>query len=321
MPEAAVVVDAAADMLRPPVGRSAAHRPASAYLRGLLAEVARKNGGQLAEQAGYRHPRGSQRVLDRSVWDHDAVRADRRRSMVAELGDPTGILVVAETGVPTPGTHWAGGARQYCGTLGKMANCQVGVFLGYASAKGYVALDREVVLPQAWCTDRERRRRAGIAEQVEHQTKPQRARMLLERALDAGVPAAWVTGAEVSGSDSKLRRALAERRQRYVLAVRSNQDVRTWPPYGAPGQTTVAAVLATVPRGRVGTTGPGGRCGRRSGCRRSSTLCTQPSRSAPRSSRTLWCRGAGRHALKRRGAWQHDPRMARCAHSALCPSP
>src|SRR5438445_6836399 len=92
--EAAVVVEAAAAVLRPHFRRSAAHRHASDYLRGLLAEGERKNGWQLAEQAGYRHPRGIQRVLDRYVWDHDAVRDDLRRYIVAELGDPDGILVV-----------------------------------------------------------------------------------------------------------------------------------------------------------------------------------------------------------------------------------
>lgn len=134
--EAAAVVDAAAAMLRPHFARSAAHRHASDYLRGLLAEVEPKNGWQLAEQAGYRHPRGMQRVLDRYSWDADAVRDDLRRYVVAKLGDPDGILVVDETGFPKQGKHSAGVARQYSGTLGKIANCQIGVFLGYASPKG-----------------------------------------------------------------------------------------------------------------------------------------------------------------------------------------
>jgi SRSO17 transposase len=133
-------------------------------------------------------------------------------------------------------------ARQYSGTLGKIANCQVGVFLGYTSPTGHVALDRELFIPKDWFSDRERCRKAGIPDAVEHQTKPQLALTMLERALDGDVPAAWVTGDEVYGSDSKLRQALEARNQGYVLAVRSNQDVTTWPPYGAPGQTTVGAV-------------------------------------------------------------------------------
>lgn len=221
--ETAAVVESAADLLRPHFARFAAYRHATDYRRGLLAAVERKNGWQLAEQAGYQHPRGIQRVLDRYVWDHDVVRDDLRRYVVAELGAPDGILVVDETGFPKQGTHSAGVARQYSGTLGKIAKCQVGVLLGYASPKGHVALDRELFLPKEWFVDRERCRTAGIPDTVAHQTKPQLALMMLERALDAGVPAAWVTGDEVYGSDSKLRRELEARRQGYVLAVRSNQ--------------------------------------------------------------------------------------------------
>jgi SRSO17 transposase len=245
--EAAEVVEEAATLLRPHFHRPEAHQHASDYLRGLLAEVERKNGWQLAEQAGYDHPRGIQRVLDRYAWDADAVRDDLRRFVITELGDPNGVLVVDETGFPKQGTHSAGVARQYSGTLGKIANCQVGVFLGYASAEGHVALDRELFIPEGWFSDRERCRQAGIPDTVEHQTKPQLALAMLQRALDGGVPAAWVSGDEVYGSDSKLRRALEERGERYVLAVRSNEAVSTWPPYGIPGQTRVAAVAATMP--------------------------------------------------------------------------
>lgn len=245
--EAAAVSDDVVAMLRPQFHRPEAHRHAADYLRGLLAEVQRKNGWQLAEQAGYAHPRGIQRVLDRYAWDADAVRDDLRRYVIAELGDPTGVLVVDETGFPKQGQHSAGVARQYSGTLGKIANCQVGVFLGYASPMGHVALDRELFIPKEWFADRDRCRTVGIADDLEPQTKPQLALTMLERALDGKVPAAWVTGDEVYGSDSKLRRALEARPQGYVLAVRSNQYLTTWPPYGTPGQTTTAAVAATVP--------------------------------------------------------------------------
>jgi len=245
--DAAVVVDQATSILRPHFPRPEAHRHAADYLHGLIAEVERKNGWQLAEHAGYSHPRGIQRVLARYVWDADAVRDDLRRYVVAELGNARGILVVDETGFPKQGKHSAGVARQYSGTLGKIANCQVGVFLGYASPAGYVGLDRELFIPQDWFTDPDRCRAAGIPAELQHRTKPHLALTMLERALDGGVPAAWVTGDEVYGSDGKLRRALETRRQGYVLAVRTNQTTSTWPPYGAPGQTTVAALAATIP--------------------------------------------------------------------------
>ena len=228
------------------------HRPEAAahaadYLRGLLAEVERKNGWQLAEAAGYAHPRGIQRVLDRYAWDADAVRDDLRTYVREHLGDPAGVLVVDETGFPKQGRHSAGVARQYSGTLGKISNCQIGVFLGYASPKGHVGLDRALYLPKAWTDDRARCRQAGIPDDVPFQTKPQLALAMVERSLDAGVPTAWVVADEVYGGDSMFRGALEARGQAYVLAVRSNQPVSTWPPYGPPAQHTAAGLLAAVP--------------------------------------------------------------------------
>jgi SRSO17 transposase len=245
--DGAAVVGAAAGLLGPHVRRPEARRHATDYLRGLLADVERKNGWQLAEHAGYAHPRGIQRVLARYAWDAAAVRKDLRHWVVAELGDPGGVLVVDETGFPKQGRHSAGAARQYTGTLGKIANCQVGVFRGYATSVGHVGLDGALFVPQEWFADRARCRRAGIPDEVVHRTKPGLALEMLERALEAGVPAAWVTADEVYGSDGKLRRALEARGQAYVLAVRSNECTTTWPPYGSPDQVRVAEVAATVP--------------------------------------------------------------------------
>jgi SRSO17 transposase len=284
--EAAAAVEAAASLLAPYVRRPEARRHAADYLRGLLADVERKNGWQLAERVGYAHPRGIQRVLARYAWDAEAVRDALRRWVVAELGDARAVLVVDETGFPKQGRHSAGVARQYSGTLGKIANCQVGVFLGYASPRGHVGLDRALFVPQEWFADRARCRRAGIPDDGSHRTKPRLALELLERALDAGVPAAWVTGDEVYGSDGKLRRALEARGQAYVLAVRSNESTTTWPPYGPPAQVRTAAVAGAVPaaawqrlscgegrRGRGGTTGPSCRCGPRSVTAGSTPCC------------------------------------------------
>jgi SRSO17 transposase len=243
----AAVVETAGGLLRPHVRRPEARRHAMDYLRGLIAEVERKNGWQLAEYAGYAHPRGIQRVLGRYAWDAEAVRDDLRRWVVDELGDPRGVLVVDETGFPKQGRHSAGVARQYSGTLGKIANCQVGVFLGYATPRGHVGLDRALFIPRAWFADRERCRRVGIPDEADHRTKPSLALALIEHALDGGVPAAWVTADEVYGSDGKLRRALEARGQAYVLAVRSNESTTTWPPYGPPAQVRVAGVAAAVP--------------------------------------------------------------------------
>jgi SRSO17 transposase len=239
-------VEGAAAQLRRHFRRPEAAEHAVDYLRGLVADVERKNGWQLAEATGYAHPRGIQRVLDRYTWEAEAVRDDLRAYVIAELGDPTGVLVVDETGFPKQGTHSAGVARQYCSTLGKRANCQIGVFLGYASPKGHVGLDRALYLPQEWTDDRERCRQAGIPDAVPFRTKPQLALGLLERALDAGVPAAWVAADEVYGNDTKFRWALEARDQAYVVAVRSDYPVSTWPPFGPPDRWTVAAVVTAA---------------------------------------------------------------------------
>ncbi len=152
--DAAAAVEAVAARLRPHVRRPEAHQHAVDYLRGLLADVERKNGWQLTEYAGYAHPR---------------------------------------TEAP------------------------------------------------------DRRREAGVPEGLSSRTKPELALEMVERALDAGVPAAWVVGDEVYGSDGKLRRALEERGQAYVLAVRSNEATTTWPPYGLPGQLRVVDLVASLP--------------------------------------------------------------------------
>lgn len=232
--------------LRAQFRRTEAHQHAADYLRGLLADVERKNGWQLAECAGYAHPRGMQRVLDRYAWDADAVRDDLRRYVVEELGAPSGVLVVDETGFPKTGRQSVGVAPQYCGSVGKIANCQIGVFLGYASPHGHAGLDRALFLPQEWVADPARCEQAGVPAAISYRTKPQLARELLERALDAGVPAAWVVADAVYGSDGTLRRALEARAQAYVLAVRSNQSVTTWPPDQPPDQHRVAALAARL---------------------------------------------------------------------------
>src|SRR5215204_7132807 len=178
-------------------GRAEPRRRALAYLRGLTSPVERKNGWQLGEQAGEGTPDGMQRLLATADWDADAVRDDLRAYVVEHLGDEEAVLVVDETGFLKKGTKSAGVQRQYSGTAGRLENCQIGVFLAYASARGRTFLDRELYLPKEWATDRERRQEAAVPDTVAFRTKPQLARAMLERALDAGVPAAWVTGDEI----------------------------------------------------------------------------------------------------------------------------
>ena len=183
-------------------------RRALAYLQGLLSPVERKNGWQLAERAGDATPDGVQRLLYNYRWDADLVRDDLRGYVVEHLGDADGVLVVDETGFLKKGEKSAGVQRQYSGTAGRIENCQIGVFLAYASAKGRTLLDRELYLPQVWADNWERRGEAGVPEDAVFRTKPQLAQLMLGRALESGVPFTWFTGDEVYGSDRKLRRWL-----------------------------------------------------------------------------------------------------------------
>jgi SRSO17 transposase len=209
--------------LAPRFGRVEPRRRALAYLRGLLAPVGRKNGWQLAEAAGDRTPDGMQDFLGRMRWAADAVRDDLRAYVVEHLGDPGAVLVLDETGFVKKGTKSVGVQRQYSGTAGRVENCQIGVFLGYAGPKGHALIDRALYLPEGWAGDAGRRAGAGVPAAVAFVTKPKLGRAMLERALDAGVPCAWVTGDSVYGADHALRRAIEARRRGYVLGVTSGQ--------------------------------------------------------------------------------------------------
>lgn len=196
-----------------------------AYLQGLLSPVKRKNGWQLAEQAGEKSPDGMQRLLNNALWDADVVRDDLRDYVVEHLGDENAVLVVDETGFLKKGDKSAGVKRQYSGTAGRIENCQIGVFLAYASSKGETLLDRELYLPKEWATDVDRRKDAGIPQEVKFATKPQLARQMLERAFKAEMPCKWVTADAIYGGDRRLRRWLEEQEQPFVLAVTSAEPL------------------------------------------------------------------------------------------------
>ena len=214
---------------------------AGRYLAGLLGPVERRNGWQLAEQAGEATPDGMQRLLATADWDADVVRDDLRAYVVEQLGDPGAVFVIDETGFLKKGTKSVGVQRQYSGTAGRIENCQIGVFLAYASPQGRTFLDRELYLPKDWAADAARRDEAAVPEPVEFRTKPQLARAMLERALDAGVPAQWVTGDEVYGGDRRLRVWLEERQLPHVLAVKSTEPLWTRTTWRQVAAKTLAA--------------------------------------------------------------------------------
>lgn len=206
-------------------GRPEPRRQAGLYLEGLLGPAERKNGWQLAEAIGDRRPWRTQRVLSHVLWDQGKVRDLCRTYVVEHLGAPDGVLIIDETGFLKKGTRSAGVARQYSGTAGRVENCQIGVFLAYASGKGHALIDRELYLPKEWTDDRERCTAAAVPGAVAFATKPQLAQRMIERALTAGVPVSWVLGDEVYGNDRRLRIWLEQHERPHVLAVKATEPL------------------------------------------------------------------------------------------------
>jgi SRSO17 transposase len=236
-------LETVAQQIAPRFARPEARQRALDYLRGLLSPVERKNGWQLAEQLGHTTPYSVQHLLGRAVWDADAVRDDLLRYVVENLGDPEGVLVIDETGFLKKGDKSCGVARQYSGTAGRIENCQVGVFLTYATPKGHTFLDRQLYLPKEWTDAPARCREADVPEQVGFTTKPKLARTMLERAFEAGVPCRWVTGDSVYGNDRSLQLWLQQQGVAHVLAVTGQEMVTIgWEQY------RVKELLPNVPQ-------------------------------------------------------------------------
>src|SRR3954462_8005595 len=197
-PTAAVIarwadeVEAVGERIGRQFARSEPRRGAVGYIRGLLGDAERKDGWQLAEHLGEATPDGVQHLLARADWDADAVRDDLTAYLADALGDPDGVLVIDETGFPKRDDRSVGVQRQYCGAVGKVENCQVGVFLGYVTPKGRALPDRALYLPKEWAADGKRRKRAGVPKKIVLATKVELAEQLVARAVMAGVPARWV---------------------------------------------------------------------------------------------------------------------------------
>jgi len=142
-----------------------------------------------------------------------------------QIGEPDAVMVVDETGFLKQGKKSCGVMRQYSGTAGRVENCQVGVFLTYASSRGYTMLDRRLYLPKEWVEDKERCQAAGVPEEVQFQTKPQIALEMIQEAVKAGVPFTWVTGDSVYGDFRDIRMWLESQGKRYVFCVSGKEYV------------------------------------------------------------------------------------------------
>ncbi|HVD44532.1 MAG TPA: IS701 family transposase [Rubrobacter sp.] len=215
--------EALEELHRPIAGRfarSEARERVKRYLVGLLGRVERKNGWQLAEAIGETDPQGVQRLLNSAKWDADAVRDDLREYVVEHLGDEeSGVLVADETGFLKKGKKSVGVARQYTGTADDTVDCQVGVFVAYASNKGAAFIDRALYLPEEWANDPKRRAEAGVPQEVAFANKIELAKRMLERAFEAGVPARWVAADAFYGRSHEFRAWLEERGRAYAVMV------------------------------------------------------------------------------------------------------
>jgi SRSO17 transposase len=235
-------VDELLDRVGRHVVRPEARARLGAMVLALLGRQGPRNCWTLAEAAGEARPWGMQHLLARAAWNTDAVAGELRDFVVEHLG-ADGILVVDETGDLKKGTHTVGVQRQYTGTAGRIENAQVGVYLGYATRRGHALIDRELYLPRSWTDDPDRCAAAGVPTGVGFATKPALARILIERALDAGVPAHWVTADEVYGADPRLAGCLEARGIGYVLAIAGHRRL----PIDAVSSRTAAQIAADLP--------------------------------------------------------------------------
>jgi SRSO17 transposase len=211
--------------IAPHFARPEPRRRALAFLKGIVSTTKRKNGWQLAEHAGESRPDGMQRLLNSAIWNENLVRDDLRAYILERLGDPGAVVVIDETSFRKSGHKSAGVGMQHCGTTGQVENCQVGVFLAYASSKGCTLLDRELYLLKRWVDNRQRCLEAGIPEDVAFQTKPELAKRMLERLNASQVPVAWIVADSVYGGNADLRTWLEEHHYCYVGAVANTETV------------------------------------------------------------------------------------------------
>src|SRR5215207_5171325 len=200
---------------------------AGLFLDALLGPERRKTGWMRAEAAGDPGPWRQQALLGRAQWDADALRDVVRDYVVETLAAPDAVLVVDETGFLKQGKASCGVGRQYTGSAGKITNCQIGVFAAYVSDKGHAFIDRALYLPKAWTDDPMRRAAAHVASATTFATKPQLARAMIERAVAAGVPFAWVAADSVYGV-SENEMMLRRQAKGYVLGVSGAHQFSSW---------------------------------------------------------------------------------------------
>ena len=213
--------------LRPLFQQERMAASAGLFLDALLGPERRKTGWMRAEAAGDPGPWRQQALLGRARWDAEALRDVVRDHVLETLADPDAVLVIDETGFLKQGRASCGVGRQYTGSAGKITNCQIGVFAAYVSDKGHAFIDRALYLPKAWAEDAERRAAAHVPPATAFATKPRLARGMIERAIAADVPFAWVAADSVYGV-SEIEMALRRAGKGYVLGVSGAHHFNSW---------------------------------------------------------------------------------------------
>jgi SRSO17 transposase len=208
------------------------------YVQGLLSDLGSKD----VESIAYLHDRerqGLQKFIGQAQWDHRPLLAELVRQVGRELGEADGVLVFDPSAFPKQGTESVGVQRQWCGRLGKVDNCQVGLYLGYVSRREHALVDVRLYLPKEWASRKRRRRKAGVPDALRFRTRHE---LFLEMLDERGpaLPHAWACGDDELGRCSWFRQELRARHERYLLAVPSNTAVRDLtapdPPYGGHGR-------------------------------------------------------------------------------------
>lgn len=212
------------------------------YVQGLVSDLKSKD----VESIAYLHDRerqGLQKFIGQADWDHQPLLTELVRHVGAELGEPDGILVFDPSAFSKKGTESVGVQRQWCGRLGKIDNCQVGLYLGYVSRREHALVDCRLYLPKEWARRKKRRQKAGVPAAIRFRTRHE---LFLEMLDERGkaLPHAWISGDDELGRSSWFRQELRARGEAYLLAVPSNTAVRDLvapdPPYGGRGRRPLA---------------------------------------------------------------------------------
>jgi SRSO17 transposase len=206
------------------LGQPAQRQHATDYLSGLISDLERKN----VESIAYRHDqdrRNLQHFIGCAEWDHQPLLSELARQVGQELGEDDGVIVFDPSAFPKQGKKSVGVARQWCGRLGKVDNCQVAVYMGYVSRVDHALVNVRLYLPEDWAKDRARRKAAGVPKQASFQTRHEQALEMLDEHA-ALLPHAWIAGDDEMGRNAGFRRDLHERDESYLLAVPCNTLIR-----------------------------------------------------------------------------------------------